>query len=60
MELVGKFVPRIEAERVEAEGARRMNHELISDMARAGLFRLEAPARYGGAELDHLTLPPQS
>jgi indole-3-acetate monooxygenase len=49
------FLPRIDAGRAEAERARRMPHELIRDMAGAGVFRLKAPARYGGAELDHLT-----
>ena len=55
IDVVRGFLPRIQTQRAEAERARRMPHELIRDMARAGIFRLKAPERYGGAEIDHLT-----
>ena len=55
IDVVRGFLPRIQTQRAEAERARRMSHELIRDMARAGIFRLKAPERYGGAEIDHLT-----
>jgi indole-3-acetate monooxygenase len=55
LEVAREFAPRIEAARAEAERERRFPHELIRDMARAGLFRLKLPCKYGGVELDHVS-----
>ncbi len=49
------FVPRIEAARELASRERRYPSELPRAMAEAGLFRLKAAARFGGAELDYVT-----
>ena len=39
-----------------AEGNRRQSPEVVSAMARAGLFRLGAPEAYGGLEADPATM----
>jgi indole-3-acetate monooxygenase len=55
VEVARSFLPRIAAARDQAERERRVPHELIREMAEAGLFRLKLPRKYGGAEVDHLT-----
>jgi indole-3-acetate monooxygenase len=54
LEVADEFVSRIEAAGAEADRERHFPHELIRDMAHAGLFRLKLPRKYGGAELDHV------
>jgi alkylation response protein AidB-like acyl-CoA dehydrogenase len=55
LDVMRRFVPRIAAEREQANRERRFSPELIHDMADAGLFRLKVAAKYGGAELDYVT-----
>jgi alkylation response protein AidB-like acyl-CoA dehydrogenase len=54
-EVARSFLPRLQAASRQAERERRFPHALIREMAEAGLFRLKLPAKYGGAEVDHLT-----
>ena len=49
------MVPRIAAARSQAQRERHYPPALVHEMATAGLFRLKLPAKYGGAEVDHLT-----
>src|SRR5918911_1420505 len=55
VEVARSFRPRLEAASRQAERERRFATSLIRAMAEAGLFRLKLPAKYGGAEVDHLT-----
>jgi len=49
------MLPRIAAARSQAQRERHYPSALVHEMATAGLFRLKLPAKYGGAEVDHLT-----
>src|SRR4051794_5091429 len=55
LEIVRQLLPQITAASQQAERERRFPTELIQAMAAAGLFRLKLPAKYGGAEVDHVT-----
>lgn len=48
--------PLIQAHADEAESNRRQAPEVVAAMAQAGLFRLGAPAAYGGIEADPVTM----
>ena len=49
------MLPRIAAAPSQAQRERHDPSALVCEMATAGLFRLKLPAKYGGAEVDHLT-----
>src|SRR5688572_63885 len=49
------LVPMLRANAVEAERARRVAPETFDALSEAGVFRLTAPARYGGYEADFQT-----
>ena len=55
LEIAGQLLPRISAASKQAERERHFPSQLIQAMAEAGLFRLKLPAKYGGAETDHVT-----
>ncbi len=59
MDVVGvarSLRPLVQAHADDAERNRRQSPEVVSAMARAGLFRLAAPAAYGGLEADPVTM----
>jgi 3-hydroxy-9,10-secoandrosta-1,3,5(10)-triene-9,17-dione monooxygenase len=49
------LVPMLRARAADAERARRVSPETFDALAEAGVFRMTAPARYGGAEADFQT-----
>ena len=55
LEVARQLLPRISDAGEQAERERHFPSELIQAMAEAGLFRLKLPAKYGGAEIDHVT-----
>jgi alkylation response protein AidB-like acyl-CoA dehydrogenase len=53
---VSELVPLIRQKAPRIEVDRRLDDELIEQMADAGLFKLRVPVRYGGHEVDMRTL----
>lgn len=51
-----ELAPRIRAAADQTEAERRLPSGLVTDMARAGLFRLCVPAQFGGGEVDVATM----
>ena len=49
------LVPMLRARAADAERARRMSTETFDALSDAGVFRMTAPARYGGFEVDFQT-----
>ena len=49
------LVPMLRARAADAEQARRVAPETFDALAEAGIFRMTAPARYGGSEVDFQT-----
>ena len=47
-----ELAPRIRTLAEETERARRVPDEIVAALARAGIFRMLVPRRYGGAEVD--------
>ena len=56
VEVARSLRPLVQANADEAERNRRQSPEVVAAMARAGLFRLAAPAAYGGLEADPSTM----
>ena len=56
VEVARSLCPLVQANADEAERNRRQSPEVVAAMARAGLFRLAAPAAYGGLEADPSTM----
>ena len=56
LEVARSLGPLVQAHANEAERNRRQAPEVVSAMAQAGLFRLAAPAAYGGLEADPGTM----
>jgi alkylation response protein AidB-like acyl-CoA dehydrogenase len=50
------LAPEIAARAAEIEAERRLPADLAAQLARAGLFRMLVPKRYGGGEVSPLTL----
>jgi alkylation response protein AidB-like acyl-CoA dehydrogenase len=56
VEVARSLRPLVQAHADDAERNRCQSPEVVSGMARAGLFRLAAPAAYGGLEADPVTM----
>ncbi|HZI15934.1 MAG TPA: acyl-CoA dehydrogenase family protein, partial [Myxococcus sp.] len=46
-----ELFPRLSARSDEIESARRLPPDLVTELARAGFFRMMVPKEYGGLEL---------
>ncbi len=56
VEVARSLYSLVQANADEAERKRRQSPEVVLAMARAGLFRLAAPAAYGGLEADPISM----
>ena len=52
VERTAALVPKLRERALAAEGARRVPEESFDELAEAGVFRMCAPKRFGGYELD--------
>ena len=56
LECARSLLPRIAACAQSVDSERRVSFDIIAALSQAGLFRIMAPRRYGGAELGFATL----